>query len=444
MGFVRSRYLLLSDKVYRDRSGRRTGLAYSARNAALFAVDEVTAGRLRAGQAPDLPQLAQLGAIVPDGEDELAAVLRGLREGSADPAQRGFTVVVTSYCNMACGYCGQEHHRSPAMQERLRRVATRVEAAIAHPATRAVNVTWFGGEPLLALRPIRELSARFVSAATVRGVAYTAKMATNGSLLTVPTVRALHDDCALTSMEVTLDGPQPVHDRRRVKRNGTGSYRHIVEVLARVVGEAVAPRLTISIRVNVDAGNEAHVGELFQDLAAHGLAVPQVSVHPVPVHSWGNDVSAAELDARRYATQEAQWLRLAQSLGLRFTALPTATRRTTCQATTRQGEIVDLQERVYSCSEHPLVPGVRQTGVVATLAELSGAGPRPAGMFDDWFDQVQQGGAPCMSCPLLPVCGGACPKLWREGHVPCPSMKFNWAQRLDLAAAKLGFETVSG
>ena len=67
-----------------------------------------------------------------------------------------------------------------------------------------------------------------------------------------------------------------------------------------------------------------------------------------------------------------------------------------------------------------------------------------AGMFDDWFDQVGRGQTPCASCPLLPVCGGACPKLWRQGQVPCPSMKFNWPQRLDLAAAKRGFVTVSG
>ena len=76
-----------------------------------------------------------------------------------------------------------------------------------------------------------------------------------------------------------------------------------------------------------------HIGELITDLAAHGLAAPQVSLHPVPVHSWGNDISAVEIDARRYAAAEAQWLRLAQSLGFRFAYLPTAPKRTTCRAT---------------------------------------------------------------------------------------------------------------
>ncbi len=449
MGFVRSRYLLLGDKVYLDKLGRRASLAYSARKATLFAVDEATAASLRGQEVPPLPQLVQIGAIVPSEEDELAAVLGGLRAGSADPAGRGFTILVTGYCNMACGYCGQEHARSAVDSARVGRLAQRVQATIADPATREVGVTWFGGEPLLALRLIRELSARFTAAAKLHGVGYSARMATNGSLLTVPTLRMLHDECQVTTIEVTLDGPQEVHDKRRVKRNGTGSYQHIVKVLGEAVRSRAVPGLELSIRVNIDAGNEASVAELFTDLAAHGLAGPQVRLHPVPVHSWGNDVSAVELDARRYAALEAQWLRLAHSLGFRFAALPTALKRTTCRATSVHGEIVDLQERVYSCSEHPLVPKERDAGVVATVGDLAGSLPRPLGRYDDWFDEIEasagaDGETACARCPLLPVCGGACPKLWREGHLPCPSMKFNWNERLDLAAARLGYEAVDG
>ncbi|GIH09482.1 radical SAM/SPASM domain-containing protein [Rhizocola hellebori] len=444
MDYVRSRYLLLGDKVYLDRLGRRASLAYSARKATLFALDEATADQLRRNAAPPTPELAAVGAIVPRDEDELGAVLAALRSGSDDPARRGFTILVTGYCNMACGYCGQEHHRTAAQSERVARLADRVEATIAGPATRDVEITWFGGEPMLALRLIKQLSARFIAAAREHSVGYSARMATNGSLLTVATLAQLHHDCHLNSMEVTIDGPQAVHDRRRLKRNGTGSYRHIVSVLGEAVRAQVAPKLEVSIRVNVDTDNEDSVSELITDLAAHGLASPQVSLHPVPVHSWGNDISAIEIDARRYAALEAQWLRQAQSLGLRCASLPTALKRTTCRATSVHGEIVDLHERVYSCSEHPLVPGMRDSGVVATVTDLAGSAPRPPGRYDGWYDQVGEDRVPCGRCPLLPVCGGSCPKLWDEGHLPCPSMRFNWADRLDLAAARLGYKAADG
>jgi uncharacterized protein len=321
--------------------------------------------------------------------------------------------------------------------QRLERLARRVEAAFAAATTRSVDVTWFGGEPLLALRVIRELSARFVAAAAATGKGYSASMATNASLLTVPTLRLLHEECRLDGVEVTLDGPQDVHDRRRLKRNGSGSFRHIVTVLREAVAQGIGPR--ISLRVNIDAENKDLVAELITELAGHGLAAPRVELHLMPVHSWGNDVSKVELSALEFAALEAQWLGLAHSLGFGFAALPTTLKRTTCRATSVFGEIVDLEDRVYSCSEHPLVPVARNTGVVANVSTLDLAATRPRGAYDDWYQEIEGGAQQCARCPLLPVCGGACPKLWREGHIPCPSMKFNWQQRLELMAARLGY-----
>ncbi len=197
--------------------------------------------------------------------------------------------------------------------------------------------------------------------------------------------------------------------------------------------------MTIGIRVNIDNENEEHVPDLLVDLACLGLADRQVELHLMPVHSWGNDVSKVELEARGYAAREVQWLHLAEELGLTVKLLPNTPKRTTCRATSTSGEIIDAQQRVYSCSEHPLVPGARDSGVIATLSSLVGAQPRPAGAFDDWYDQVGDGVQSCGRCPLLPVCGGSCPKLWREGHLPCPSMKFNFAERVEIVARRMGY-----
>jgi uncharacterized protein len=277
----------------------------------------------------------------------------------------------TSYCNMACDYCGQEHFKSAVNQRRIERLAARVTAAIADPATSRVTVTWFGGEPLLALRVIRELSAEFVAAADAAGKPYAARMSTNGSLLTKATLTMLHRDCKLNSVVITIDGPQELHDRRRIKRNGIGSFHRTIAVLADVVRERSLPDLRIAIRINVDRENEDAVADLIVDLACFGLSGPQVEFQPMPVHSWGNDVSAVELEGRRYAAMETQWLALAVSLGLGFTALPTLTKNRTCTATTTSAEIIDSGGRIYSCSEHPLVPVVRDTGVLASLDDLA-------------------------------------------------------------------------
>jgi uncharacterized protein len=437
---TRSRYLLLSDRLYQDATGRVARLAYSTRRATLFAVDALTGDALDRNDLASIEdnqrvRLSALDAVVPGDEDELARVLETMRAGSDDPSVRGFTIMPTAYCNMACSYCGQEHFKS---SPRMRRVAGRVEEVIADPATRHVRVSWFGGEPMLALGVIRELSARFLRATQAHGKSYSASMPTNGSLLTPRTLKVLREECALDSIEVTIDGPREVHDRRRLKRNGTGSFDQITSTLR----DHLPPGLNLTIRVNIDSANEDSVTELIHELARIPL---KANLALMPVHFWGNDVSDVEIEIRRFAALEARWLGLAESLGFPFGPIPNALKRTTCVATTRFSEVVDPVERVYSCSEHPLVPVVRDSGVIATLEELSGTGPRPAGAFDDWYDSVADRAdrsVHCGECPILPICGGSCPKLWREGHIPCPSIKFNFQDRLRMAAGRLGFTPV--
>lgn len=444
---ARSRYLLLSPLRYRAADGAVARFGFATRTAKLFHADPETMDRLGDGAIDELPEseverLRELGALVAPGEDELSGVTAVMRAGSDRLSARMVTIMPTSYCNMACDYCGQEHFKAAHDQRRMDAVARRVEAMLADPAVGQVVVTWFGGEPLLALRVVRELSARFVAAAERHGKRYSARMASNGSLLTARTLEQLATECRLRSIEVTIDGPEPVHDERRVTRNGRGTFHRIIGAIAETVRSGRAPGLDISVRINVDHRNEDQVPALMADLACLGLGATQVRVQLSPVHSWGLDVSAVEVAVREYARREARWLELAEALRLDFVALPEAPIASTCKATTRAGEIIDPSGRIFSCSEHPLVPGAPDGAVVATVDGLTGSQRRPAGLFDDWFDEIDTGEPQCARCPILPVCGGACPKLWREGHVPCPSVKHNWVERMDIAARRLGFVPV--
>lgn len=436
---ARSRYLLLSDDVYARADGTNVRLGYLSRTAKFFSLDRASADHVTRGEFAEIPpatlrELERLGALVEARHDESGEALADLRGGSNSLAHRRFSILPTAYCNMGCSYCGQEHYKSPASAARMERLIARVEAAMADKRTDTVSVTWFGGEPLLGYRVIREMSERFVAQAHATGTRYYARMATNGSLISVPKLTTLHDEFALRHVEITIDGPAAIHDKRRILKNGRGSFDHCIAVLAELDRTGAAPDLRVILRVNIDNENEEFIPDLLPQLAANGLNAPRFTLQFMPVHSWGNDVSAVEIEARAYATREVAWLRLAAELGFKTTLFPTRTKDTTCMATTRSGEIHDPGGKVYSCSEHPLVPVVRDTGVVATLDELPTSELRPAGGFDDWYDQVAGTAQSCHGCAFLPVCGGSCPKLWREGHLPCPSFKFNAQQRLDLVA----------
>ena len=198
--------------------------------------------------------------------------------------------------------------------------------------------------------------------------------------------------------------------------------------------------MSFGIRTNVDVHNEDKVDELLTLLAGHGFAHPRVRFGIKPVHSWGNDVSAIELGKRHFANREAGWLRLMRRLGLNFEMLPSDPATVICPAVSPSDELVAPDGNIFSCSEQPLVDHLADTAVGdITQPWAQGAAPRPLGQYDDWAEEVAQGQRHCSSCEFYPTCGGACPKLWREGHGPCPSFKFNTQQRLDLIADVNGF-----
>lgn len=446
-GYVRSRYFMLSPRVYRDVQGSRVRVGYASRTATLLWLTPATADLIERADLSSIPDsefgnLVHAKAIVSGSEFELAAVTGGMRRSAESAATRRFVIMPTSYCNMACSYCGQEHRKGAADEARIAAVIARVETAIAAPEVAAVEVGWFGGEPLLGMRVVERMSEAFLRVADAHGKRYTAKMTSNGSLLDARKLAVLHDRCRLGSLTVTIDGPEEIHDSRRLMKNGRGTFRSTVAVLAAALRDGTIPRMKIVIRVNIDQGNEEHVFDLISDLVLLGLGSRQTELQLSPVHSWGNDVSNVVLEARRYAVREGHWLRYAHTLGINIVAVPNATKQVTCIATTRQGELIDSTGNIFSCTEHPLVPGYADRGVLANVASIPASDQRPAGQFDQWYDQIEDGQWQCSSCPLLPVCGGRCPKLWSDGHIPCPSMKFDWIGKLDLAAMKHGLVAI--
>jgi uncharacterized protein len=288
---------------------------------------------------------------------------------------------------------------------------------------------------------LRDLSQSFLASTAAAGVPYSAKLVTNGSLLDARKLRTLYEQCQVSTIEVTLDGPAVVHDASRPLKGGGGSFDRIVAVLGEALTTPGLDGLRFVIRTNVGSLNAALAEPFAAALAAAGLADDRVTCYPAPVHPWGNDVSALAVARRAMATVEIDWFLAYQRHGLRFPLLPTAPRAVVCAATTRHSEVVAADGRVYSCTEQPLVP-ILDAGSLGRIDTLDAGALRPAGAFDDWYDTVEAGATDCRACAILPVCGGACPKLWREGSPPCPPLRDNVRERLDLFALTAGYVPV--
>ncbi|HYU36046.1 MAG TPA: SPASM domain-containing protein [Thermoanaerobaculia bacterium] len=194
-------------------------------------------------------------------------------------------------CNLRCSYCYQDHMRSdcnlrhllrtmqPPMVDRIFAALPKIEAlhGVAPGSRHRRNIGFFGGEPLLAAnRPVVEhILARAFDLGPVDVWAVS-----NGTELAA--YRDLLGPVGIAMLQITLDGPPPQHDRRRIYADGSGSYERI----AGGIDLALAEGAVVSLRINVDRTNLADLPAVARELAARGWAAhPGFAAYTSPVRA---------------------------------------------------------------------------------------------------------------------------------------------------------------
>jgi uncharacterized protein len=303
---------------------------------------------------------------------------------------------------------------SRAVQERVVRF---VEEHV--PAVTSLSVTWFGGEPLLALPVIERLSSQLADRARGR-YDYHASIVTNGYLLAPDTARLLAD-LHVTNIQITLDGPRDVHDKRRPLASGAPTFDRIVGHIA-----AADPRLCIAVRVNVDRDNVQSASLLFDQLDAAGLR-GRISVYFAPVTPYTDvceDVTGTCIGGRVWSKTLA-WLHLtALDRGYGGSGLPSS-RTGVCLADSGNGFVVRPDGLVCNCWNDVAEPDR------AILDLMTGTQTETMKQVADrWASWNPFELAECVDCKFLPQCLGGCPYLGlKQGGVPsrgdCEELKHN-------------------
>jgi uncharacterized protein len=195
-----------------------------------------------------------------------------------DPPLRSLSLNVAQVCNLGCSYCyaQQGSFGSKATAGMSWDIARQALTRLVSAAGRGerVKVAFLGGEPLSHRALLRKATEFAVVRAQERQVRIGFAITTNGTL-----VRP--DDAAFFArhgfaVTVSMDGAADQHDRLRPFRNGSGSYRRIVENLSPLLAYGAA--MQVSARVTVTPANLA-----LRDILDHllGLGFHSVGFSPV-------------------------------------------------------------------------------------------------------------------------------------------------------------------
>lgn len=379
--------------------------------------------------------MLQSGLLVEASTDELAAALTQYDDRRHATDTMSVVITPTLSCNMSCFYCYQD-------RESTERLSTGDAGAIVGfigerlAANGRLDVTWFGGEPLLALPFVTAVSRELIALAAARGASYGARVISNCYHLDEAAI-AMLEQCAVDRIQVTFDGPQQIHDRVRRSLDAaagsrTGSFARIVDNLRQA-----CRHFTIVARVNVTERNVDRVPELIDQLAEAGLHDALAAIYFAPAYSYTTTalkVSYAprpgvHLRMQSFAETEVVLLRHAAARGFTLRN-PLQAGYAGCIAVQENGFVIDANGDIKKCTNDVSRPDT-------ALASLRPHDGDFAAAYTASYDAFRpESDAGCRDCQLLPVCYSACPQRSmlsdEDRRDKCPSHKYNWRQTLPM------------
>ena len=169
---------------------------------------------------------------------------------------RTISFQVTDACNLECSYCYQinkaNHYMDFDVAKRFIDILLDADESsneyINPSNSPAIIIEFIGGEPLLAIDLIDEITDYFISQMIIKqhpwATRYKISMSTNGTLYFNKKVQDyFNKHKGKISVSISIDGNKKLHDACRVFPDGSGSYdiamsavRHYVDVLGGSMG----------------------------------------------------------------------------------------------------------------------------------------------------------------------------------------------------------------
>ncbi|MBK7141740.1 MAG: SPASM domain-containing protein [bacterium] len=372
-----------------------------------------------------LKQLEYGNFVHADSFDEIEHLKFDHRRLRFDEASLGLVIAPTMACNMACKYCFEENKKGRMSPQVVASLLSFVEKKA--PRLTSVDVSWYGGEPLLALDVIEDITVALLEMGKVHNFKYTASMISNGYLLTNDVVDRLIK-LKVSSIQVTLDGPARLHNDKRPLKNGKESFDVILQNLL-----YASTKMGIGVRVNVDKSFQIEmVAELLDQLEEAGLR-DRVGVYFGLIEAATtacSNITESCYEMTDFSQIEIDYYALLLQRGFRIEKLPSPS-PTFCMAQLVNSFLIDPDGDCYRCFNY-VGDKSRASGNVKDPINFDHPNFLKLFQFDPFEDET------CLSCNILPVCMGSCPARRADRGLTkdkiCESWKYNLQPMLEIIA----------
>ena len=346
-----------------------------------------------------LKVLAERNFITDNDDDDY------LKLKSIIMAQRGqhgsmhLTLAPTMDCCFRCHYCFEKYKTKTYMTTDV------MDAIIAHVKChqdlKSIKITWFGGEPLMALPQIEQFYDKFKPVWGDRP--YDSNVITTGYHIDKEAVRVL-DKVGVKSVQITLDGGRETHNRVKHFAGSGDTFGRVLDNVQ--LYNDLSPDVNIVFRVNLTMDNADEYEPLQEMILSRFSGRKMIAIAPAFVmdRSLNGCKSKAALFSRRQCSEYI--LKLARKgIDSTFIRYPSPFFYE-CAIRNNVAISFDPEGYAYKCWElignkEFAIGRLDADGHIADIntkmlnRQLYGADP-----FED---------PACMECKYLPICNGGCP-----------------------------------
>lgn len=337
------------------------------------------------------------------------------------------TIAPTLNCNFKCIYCYETAKNVVMTGETEKYILEFVKKQI--NSIKQLNITWYGGEPLLCKNIIYNLSESLISMCDENNVKYGAYIITNGYLLDDDTVKNFKK-YKISGAQITVDGPAHIHNKRRVlKSREENNFETVINSIKKLKKSNLRP----GVRINIDKSNIKYVDELLNffkqnEMSDVGIHFGQVTEYTQACKSIGDycydteDFSKILIDLQNKLNENG----FKGAIGsIYYPSL----KGNYCGADQINSFVIDPEGYMYKCWNE-----IGYTNYsIGNIKDISKNLKPESYQFSNTLKYATHSpfdSKECVECKLLPVCMGGCPyfNVNRDTSKPCEKWKYNLEQ----------------
>lgn len=309
------------------------------------------------------------------------------------------TVATTLKCNARCTYCYEKGVVQSDLYEGA--VDDIYDFIVSKSVQKTVYINWFGGEPLLNIPVMDQLSEKLAE----NGYEYYSYIITNGSKISNEIIEEKLEQWHVYSMQISLDGTKEIYEERKNYYNKKeGDFYRIIDNIKKL-----ADKVHVSIRLNIDYQNRRDILSLLQELEVIFGDKQNVVFYPAFITGSEHPLTDEEkLDFVRTMLSKIHDVNKVTA-STKFYSFP---RMHACMNGDPNSFSIDVSGNICTCEHHLGHPEL-------SIGSLDGKKE-----FMDYRKKSKKLREECEKCVFLPKCFGGCESNLLDGDTPCMIEKY--------------------